>query len=580
MIFFKKVPPILTKLLSKISSGINHTYSWYLVFYAVTLYYSTVLNQQLLEHFYRLIAHEDFSLLFRITPPVVLFSLLCIVFLCFSFKYIFKAVLSVLLITGSIVGYYANRYGIIFDYDMMINVLQTNTAEAKSYVNLTSVCAILLTGVIPALILLRIKIRWPSSVLKGTLSRLLILSVAVLSLFTVSKAYYQTYASIARNNSILRKEISPYNYLWATYGAVRDTYFPENTVFTSIAMDSVIDNPEERPELFVFVLGETARASNFKHNGYTKDTDPFTDRFSNITKFAPIASCGTATAVSVPCMFSILNRNEYKDSKARNMSSLVDVLKYAGYDVMWYENDGGCKGVCDRVDNETINPYDPQNRKYCKDGTCFDEVLIGKLKSRLKIAADKKKSTVIFLHIIGSHGPTYASRVPENMKVFKPNCRSGEIEKCSVEEIVNSYDNTLYYTDYVISRAIRELEPYSDKFGTALFYVSDHGESLGEGGLFLHGAPYMVAPKQQKQVPALTWFSDSFVFDHKLNLSCLDRVALRTNLSHDNVFHSILGILDVNTSFYDEREDIFSGCRIWNRKNASLHNKNRKMLVQ
>ncbi|MGN1280457.1 MAG: phosphoethanolamine transferase [Succinivibrio sp.] len=579
MDLFQKIKNLLVRITSLVSLCFHCHCPWYVVFYAVTIYFSTVLNRQILNHFYRLIGSDSFGF-FHLTPPLVLFSILSIVFLLFSFRFVFKAIMSLLLITGAAVGYYAHRYGIIFDYDMMINVLQTNVSEAKSYVNMSSLMFIFLTGVVPALVLLMIRIRWPSSVIRGFLSRLAILSVAALTLFSISQAYYQKYASIARNNSILRKEISPYNYLWASYGAIRDTYFPKRDEFTHIAQDSVIDNPEERPELFVFVLGETARAANYKHNGYARDTDPFTDRFDNVTKFSPVASCGTATAVSVPCMFSILNRDEYSDSRAKSMSSLVDVIRYAGYDVMWYENDGGCKGVCDRVENETVIAQSPDNAKWCSDGTCFDEVLIGKLRSRLKIAAGKKKSTVIFLHLIGSHGPTYAYRVPENMKVFTPDCKSGEIEKCSVEEIVNAYDNTLYYTDYVLSQVIKELEPYSDRFGTAMFYVSDHGESLGESGLFLHGAPYMIAPKEQKKVPVLTWFSDSFVFDHKLNLECLKNVSMRDDLSHDNVFHSILGILDVNTSFYEEKKDFFSSCRIWNRREARLLKRTENAVAQ
>ncbi len=311
------------------------------------------------------------------------------------------------------------------------------------------------------------------------------------------------------------------------------------------------------------VLGETARAQNFKHNGYYRDTTPYTDNLPvlNFVKFAPVASCGTATAVSVPCMFSIMKRKDYNETKAYNSSSLADILKYAGYKAVWYDNDGGCKGVCERIPHENIDPASADFSGLCKNGSCYDEVLLKKLKIKLADSAANKKSTVIFLHLIGSHGPTYFERVPDDKKIFKPSCERGDIENCSVEEIVNVYDNTLVYTDYVLSKVVEALKPYQEQFGTAMFYISDHGESLGENGLFLHGAPYAIAPKEQTEVPLMTWFSDSFIQDHHMNMRCLANFAKKGGLSQDNFYHSLLGILDVNTSVYDEKLDLFSSCR-------------------
>lgn len=139
------------------------------------------------------------------------------------------------------------------------------------------------------------------------------------------------------------------------------------------------------------------------------------------------------------------------------------------------------------------------------------------------------------------------------------------LKNCSVEQIVNSYDNTLYYTDYILRKVVDELKPYEKDFGTAMFYISDHGESLGEKGLFLHGAPYAIAPDYQKEVPMMTCFANSFVEDHHMDLNCLNNKAKSLKSSQDNFFHSLLGILDVNTSFYDEKMDLFSKCRVWNR---------------
>lgn len=529
------------------------TLPWYIVFYIVVIYFSTVLNQQILTHFYTILSQsEGVSFLFLITPPLVLISFLTIVFLFFSFKYIFKAVMVFLIITGAQVGYFATKYGIIFDYDMMINIFSTNLAEAKGYITFESILLSVIYGFLPAAFLCYIKIRWPQSFFKAVWQRLLVFGIAAVTLIVIAVPYYQNYASIGRNNSILRKEISPYNYVYYGYKALKQMYFPTKIEFDEYGQSAFIDNPEERPELFVVVIGETARAQNFKHNGYARDTTPYTDNIENFIKFAPVQSCGTATAVSVPCMFSRQNREDYDEVKAQNSSNLTDLLKYAGYDVYWYDNDSGCKGVCKRINNVLISNSDPNLKDKCSSDGCYDEVLLPILKERLQIQAQNKQSSVIFLHIIGSHGPTYFLRVPKDKKVFFPTCERGDIENCSREEIVNAYDNTLVYTDYILSEVIKILEPYQQNFGTGLFYISDHGESLGEMGLYLHGTPYSIAPDEQKYVPMMAYFSNSFIEDHNMDLNCLENES-KLSFSQDNFFHSILGILDVNTSFYNEK---------------------------
>lgn len=541
------------------------TLPWYVVFYIVVIYFSTVLNQQILTHFYTILSQsEGVSFLFLITPPLVLISFLTIVFLFFSFKYIFKAVMVFLIITGAQVGYFATKYGIIFDYDMMINIFSTNLAEAKGYITFESILLSVIYGFLPAAFLCYIKIRWPQSFFKAVWQRLLVFGIAAVTLIVIAVPYYQNYASIGRNNSILRKEISPYNYVYYGYKALKQMYFPTKIEFDEYGQSAFIDNPEERPELFVVVIGETARAQNFKHNGYARDTTPYTDNIENFIKFAPVQSCGTATAVSVPCMFSRQNREDYDEVKAQNSSNLTDLLKYAGYDVYWYDNDSGCKGVCKRINNVLISNSDPNLKDKCSSDGCYDEVLLPILKERLQIQAHNKQDSVIFLHIIGSHGPTYFLRVPKDKKVFFPTCERGDIENCSREEIINAYDNTLVYTDYILSEVIKILEPYQQDFGTGLFYISDHGESLGEMGLYLHGTPYSIAPDEQKYVPMMAYFSNSFIEDHNMDLNCLENES-KLSFSQDNFFHSILGILDVNTSFYNEKQDLFLKCRVWNK---------------
>ncbi len=546
----------------------KYQYPWYVIFYGVVLYFATVLNYQLLSHVYRILAKGEtpFSF-FYCTPPLVLICLLTLVFLPFTSKYLFRIVMTILLLTGSLVSFYAVKYGIIFDSSMMNNLLQTNLAEAKSYLNWYSGTVFLLFGVLPTIILWSVRIKWSRTCWRGLAERGLIFSIALLILGGIYLAYYQNYASIGRNNPILRKELSPYNYLYSFYKVVKHTYFDKPIPFLKLAEDAQIDNPEERPELFVVVIGETARAQNFPQNGYERNTTPFTEHIDNLTFFQHVRSCGTATAVSLPCMFSAMSRQDYDEKRAVNSSSIADILMYAGYHVTWFDNDGGCKGVCDRIPHVKDLQNIPKNHAYCNSDSCYDEVLLPLLQQRLAEATHHKQSTIVFLHLMGSHGPTYYQRVPHRDKKFKPACERADIENCSLDEIRNSYDDTLVYSDKILAQVISILTPYAQDFGTGLVYISDHGESLGEYGMFLHGTPYAFAPEFQTRVPMMTWFSSSFIADHQLDLKCLQQRAQQEEFSHDNFYHSILGILDVNTSYYESEMDIFRQCRVWNPTN-------------
>lgn len=543
--------------------------TWYVVYFSIVTYFTLVLNLKLVTHFYSLaLDSKASSFLFLLTPPLVLASALAIVFILFSFKWWFKIIFCFLIITGAQVAYFAYKYGIIFDYEMMVNLLETNSFEAKSYISLSSIVVFLIFGLIPCLILCKLKIAYSKTFLSAIFSRLAIVVGSAATICLIAIPYYQNYASIARNNNILRKEISPYNYVWYGMYAIKDKYFSKPKEFVTIGKNSQIDNPQERTEIFVVVIGETARAQNFSVNGYKRNTTPYTRDLKNMVNFAPAKSCGTATAVSVPCMFSNLGKEGFDKEIADNQSTLVDILKYSGYKVMWYDNDGGCKGVCKRQEHEIIDPKDNLGPK-CNQDSCYDSILLDKLAKRVDIAVKNNEHTVIFLHLIGSHGPTYYQRVPKDHKIFSPSCEKADIENCSVDEIVNAYDNTIAYTDYILKGAIDILDKHSKDFATGLFYISDHGESLGEYGLFLHGTPYSIAPDTQTRVPMQSWFSDSFIQDHNINMECLEKNAKTGEFSHDNFFHSMLGILDVNSKSYNENFDIFKGCRVWIKRGDS-----------
>jgi lipid A ethanolaminephosphotransferase len=192
----------------------------------------------------------------------------------------------------------------------------------------------------------------------------------------------------------------------------------------------------------------------------------------------------------------------------------------------------------------------------CEEGRCFDEILLNGLDQRMADGA----SRVLVLHSIGSHGPAYYRRYPERFRHFTPTCETDELRKCNVEQIVNSYDNTLLYTDHVLASTVRWLRSHERDHDSALIYVSDHGESLGEHNLFLHGMPRVIAPKEQTQVPMVMWFSSGFAAGAGLDTACLRERASRP-ASHDHLFHSVLGLLDVQTAIYESEFDLTRPCR-------------------
>jgi len=270
-----------------------------------------------------------------------------------------------------------------------------------------------------------------------------------------------------------------------------------------------------------------------------------------------VKSCGTSTEVSVPCMFSPYGRADYDERRIRSSETLLDVLVRAGYHVRWIDNQSGCKGVCKGagVEYEKIDPKSAPD--LCKDGDCWDEVIVRRLQAEL---ADVHDNTVFVLHMMGNHGPAYFRRYPAEFRRFTPDCGTAELRDCSREQVVNAYDNAILYTDHVLARIISTLGSEASRLDSAMLYVSDHGESLGEKGLYLHGIPYSIAPDQQTHVPMILWLSRTMTDSGDVNERCV-HAKVDTPLSHDNLFHSVLGLLDVSTSAYREDRDLFDGCR-------------------
>ncbi|HHQ4620157.1 TPA: MCR-3-related phosphoethanolamine--lipid A transferase, partial [Aeromonas veronii] len=523
----------------------------------LALVFAFLLNWPVLLHFYDILSNiEHFKIGFVVSIPFLLVAALNFVFMPFSIRFLMKPFFAFLFVTGSIASYTMMKYRVLFDGDMIQNIFETNQSEAFAYVNAPIIIWVLLTGLLPAALIFFVKIEYASTWYKGIAQRLLSMFFSLVIVGIIAALYYQDYASIGRNNQTLNREIVPANFMYSTSKYLYRRYMAEPIPFVTLGDDATRVTKKDKPTLMFLVVGETARGKNFSMNGYEKDTNPFTSKSGGVISFNDVRSCGTATAVSVPCMFSNMGRKEFDDNRARNSEGLLDVLQKTGISIFWKENDGGCKGVCDRVPNIEIKPKD--HPKFCDKNTCYDEVVLQDLDSEI---AQMKGDKLVGFHLIGSHGPTYYKRYPDAHRQFTPDCPRSDIENCTDEELTNTYDNTIRYTDFVIAEMIAKLKTYEDKYNTALLYVSDHGESLGAMGLYLHGTPYKFAPDDQTRVPMQVWMSPGFIKEKGMNMECLQKNAAANRYSHDNIFSSVLGIWDVKTAIYEQELDIFKQCR-------------------
>lgn len=476
----------------------------------------------------------------------------------FSFKPVFKGVLVLLFLSASATTYFMNQYGAVIDRSMIQNVIETDSKEAFELLSVKMLLTIAVLGVLPSVLVLRAKIDYRSSP-RGLLLKLGAMVGSLLLAAGLLMLLFKTLAPALREHRELRFLLTPTNYLQAINSYTR-MKLATPVVVAPLGTDAIKGKSwagNGRKTVTIIVLGETARAMNFSLNGYKRDTNPQLAREAGLINFSNVESCGTATAVSVPCMFSALGRDNYSDTQARSQQGLLDVLSHAGFDVLWRDNNSGCKGVCDRVRYEDLSAV-VAGDQYCNAEECFDERLLGGLPDMMRGAS---RDLVIVLHQKGSHGPAYSKRYPDAFKRFGPVCDTNELQKCSQESIVAAYDNTILYTDHFLAKTIAMLRTSSEADGidTALLYVSDHGESLGEKNIYLHGAPYMIAPPEQTRVPLMLWMSERYSTRFGIDRTCLAARADQP-FSHDNLFHSVLGMLNVNTAVFNPRLDLFGAC--------------------
>lgn len=476
----------------------------------------------------------------------------------FANRWTMRPLLSVLLVASAAAAYYMREYAVVIDPAMIRNVLATDQHEARELLSWSMLGSVLLWAALPVAFVWWVRLErrpWPRALGRRAALMLGALVVAALAILPVNRDL----TSMMRNHRELRYLITPGNLIYGFTASsahqVRDANAPRAPVGGDARLVRVALAPD-RHRVFVLVVGETARAANFSLLGYARETTPELAQ-RDVTAFHDVTSCGTSTEVSVPCLFSEWGRHDYDEQRIRRSEGLLDVLLHAGYAVKWLDNQSGCKGVCRgagvqyRKLDATLAP------EFCQGDECHDGILVRALQGEL---ADLRQDTVIVLHMMGNHGPAYYRRYPPEFRRFTPDCQTAELRDCTREQVVNAYDNAILYTDHVLAGVIDTLKAHQGSLDSAMLYVSDHGESLGEGGLYLHGMPYAIAPSTQTHVPMIAWLSAGFSADEGVSARCL-RDHSRAPLSHDNVFHSVLGLMDVQTAVYRVDRDLFAGCR-------------------
>ena len=499
------------------------------------------------------------GLFFAIGFGVIITSVLTALLSFINWRWLLKPILTVFFLSAASGAYFMVSYGIVIDSSMITNVLQTDTKEALDLMNWRMLISLIFLGIMPCWFLWKMPLR-SLSFKQQVISNTLTASASVVLIVVALLAVFQDFSSVMRNHTQLRYLVNPLNSFYAIGMVAAKPFQHNNQTLLPIGQDAKVATPQttDKPPLLILVLGETARMGNFGVNGYERATSPELSK-ENIVSLKGVMSCGTSTATSVPCMFSHLGKEQF-EARKNNFESLIDVLNHAGLAVLWIDNQSGCKGVCERVPQALTKEL--QHPTLCKNGECFDEIMLQKLDDRIQAlpAERRAKGVVIVMHQMGSHGPAYYKRVPDNFKKFQPECKSNALQECSREQVVNSFDNTILYTDYFLSQAIQWLKKSESTSATALLYVSDHGESLGENNLYLHGLPYRVAPDVQKRVPWITWWSDRFEKQTGLSRNCLKNKT-NASLTHDNYFHSVLGLLNISTAVYQDKLDIHADCR-------------------
>ena len=461
-------------------------------------------------------------LIISITLAAIILNALFFYIILYLTRRIGKWLLTILFIVNAIAVYFINTYGVIIDRSMIGNIFNTRYEEASSFFSFQLIIYLFFLGLIPTFLLFKTKYIKPNfkTFLFNTFLGLVLLFILIF-------ANASNWLWIDKNSKTLGALTMPWSYIVNT---ARYYSYKNHQNKKQIPLpDATIKNNQK--SVVILVIGESARKKNFSLYGYKKNTNPRLSQIQNLHVFDATA-CATYTTAGVKCIL------EYKHTN-KLYEILPNYLFRNGVDVEWRTTNWGepTVKIKDYLERKDL-------KKLCKGEKCkYDEILLSNLKNR--ILNSNKNKILIILHTSTSHGPAYYKKYPPEFEKFTPVCRTVEVSKCTRQELINAYDNTIVYTDYLLAKLIKELQTL-EQYQSMVLFVSDHGESLGENNLYMHGIPKSLAPKEQLEIPFIVWTS---IKSKKFKKN--------KSLTQHNVFHTVLDFLDIDSPIFNKKMSIF-----------------------
>lgn len=462
---------------------------------------------------------------------VTLFTALGLGLVAVVSERLLKPVLMAMALANAVALYFVHAYGVILDKSMMGNVLDTDVAEAGALFHPLLLAYLLLAGGLPCLALSRMRLRRTA-----LLPRLALPGLVFLALVAWAYANSPTWLWFDKYAKRLGGMTLPWSYVINGARHAGDRIAPRAQRPLPAATFS-----GNGKTVVMLLIGEAARTGNFSLYGYARPTNPRLAR-EGVIALPNATACSTYTTESLRCILS------HVDGDGAGWEPLTSYLYRSGVDVIWRSNNWGEPAM-------RVGSFERAAalRNGCAGEGCqYDEVLLHGLAERIR--ASRQDRLFIVLHLGGSHGPAYYAQYPARFAAFTPVCKTVDLQNCSRQELVNAYDNTLLYEDHVIGEAIKVLKGFPER-ATTLIYLSDHGESLGEYGLYLHGTPYSLAPGVQKDIPFIVWMSDAFRRHKQVRA---DALAAGAQHSQAEVFHSVMGAFGMRSPAYRPGRDIFA----------------------
>ena len=455
--------------------------------------------------------------------------------LVFLTRWVGRIVLALLAVINATAVYFILTYSVIIDASTIGNVFNTRYSEASAFFSWPLWLTIVGLGVLPSLYCLLQPIVVGKAKTMGICCGSALAVVLVVALMNVNQTLW-----ISQHDTELGGLLQPWSYL---VNSVRLASSKADEQAEEIKLpDGKITDDEKA--VVVLVIGESARKANFQLYGYQRQTNPLLARQTALKVFEATSNATYTTAGTKAIL------------EPQNSDELYEMLpNYAfrtGVDVVWRTSNWGEPPI--HVDEYVTN--EELGEKYPDQHVYHDAILFHKLRERIE--SSQRNKVLIVVHTSTSHGPSYASKYPAEFEVFKPVARNVEEGEKHVDWLVNAYDNTICYTDFLLDSLINTLRSMTD-WRSAMIFISDHGESLGENGVFMHGLPMRLAPKVQYEIPFLVWTSEGFR-NYKSSATGQDaqKGQLPRVLDQHYIFHSVLNLLSIQSPAYDEAHDIFS----------------------